>query len=50
MAVVAIPADFDRVKEIAPATGGVKLTAANGRQAQAALDLSWLELKAEPAG
>ncbi len=46
MAVAAIPAGFDRVKTIAPATGGVKLTAANGRHTQAALDLSWLGLTA----
>jgi hypothetical protein len=40
--VAGIPNGFDRVASIAPVNGGVRLRAANGRQAFAAVDLDFL--------
>ncbi len=42
MAVAAIPAGFDRVKDIRPTKDGVELVAASGRSARCALNLTYL--------
>lgn len=42
MALVAVPAGFDRVKVIRPGAGGVELVATSGRRATCALDLDFL--------
>jgi hypothetical protein len=42
MAVVELPAGFDRVKAVRPVKGGVELIAFNGKRAQGAVDLAFL--------
>ncbi|MDP3069305.1 MAG: hypothetical protein Q8N18_03405 [Opitutaceae bacterium] len=42
LGVAAIPAGFDRVKDIRAVKGGIELVAANGRRARGALDLAFL--------
>ena len=43
MAVVAIPAGFDRVQEIRRTRNGVELIAANGKRARGAVDVGFLD-------
>jgi hypothetical protein len=42
LALAAIPRDFDAVKSIVPAKGGVTLTARSGRRVFAPLDLDFV--------
>jgi hypothetical protein len=49
MAVVELPAGFDRVRTVRPTKGGVELLAANGRRARGDVDLGFLEGNAPAA-